>query len=119
MLGVAGKRSKITPELFGRNLCGTSPDVEGVADAGPIDAFGPSLVSSTLWTPALIASLSEIEELEVSEDAGDYLCNFVAYQAVRRFPDRRVGFLHIPPFEELPFDRQAAVLGRILAAIES
>ncbi len=119
MIGVAVGRRRVMPERFGRNHRGKTPDVEGTFEEGPIDPDGLGFVTSTLWTPALLDSIGGIPDLSVSHSAGSYLCNFITYEAIRRFPDKRVGFLHVPPFKQIPFATQKRVLRKILAAIEA
>ena len=53
-----------------------------------------------------------------SDNAGCYLCNYVYYRALRRFPTKRVGFVHVPPLEVLPLDVQREWLARLLKALE-
>ena len=118
MLGVAASRERITPEIFARNWRGAVPDVRGASLPGPIEEGQPLLLESTLWNAHLIASLSSLPELFASLDAGSYLCNYVSYRALRRFPQKRVGFLHVPPFEKVSQERQTEVLGKVLEAIE-
>ncbi len=118
MLGVATQRERVTPELFARNWRGEQPDVRGDASDGPIEEGGPLLVEATLWHADVVASLSASPDFFASMDAGTYLCNYLAYRALRRFPEKRVGFLHVPPFERLPRARQAAILAQVLDAVE-
>lgn len=118
MLGVATTRDWMTPEMFARNWRGETPDVRGKAPAGPIDPEEPLLIESTLWDAGLLARMETSLDLRTSLDAGSYLCNYASYRAIRRFPDKRVGFLHVPPFERMAEVRQAEVLANVLAAIE-
>lgn len=118
MLGVAARRKKITPELYARNWRGEVPDVHGVTMPGPIEEGEPLLIESTLWTPHLMADLIVALNVETSMDAGNYLCNYLSYRALRRFTTKKVGFLHVPPFQEIPEERQAEVLAKILERIE-
>lgn len=117
MLGVATKRDHLTPELFGRNYRGDHADVDGKSLKGEIDASGPLLVPSTLWTPELLSAILLDDRFRESMDAGEYLCNDIAYRAVRRFPDKRVGFLHVPPVEKMPLGEQAEALQFLLRTV--
>lgn len=117
MLGVATSRDRITPELFARNWRGAAPDVRDVTLPGPIEDGQPLLIESTLWNAHLVAGLSVSPGLFASLDAGSYLCNYLSYRAIRLFPQKRVGFLHVPPFGKVPPERQAEVLGEVLKAI--
>lgn len=118
MLGVATSRTRITPELFARNWRGEVPDVRGTAGGGPIEEGQPLLLESTLWNAHLLAELEVSLDLYQSLDAGSYLCNYLYYRALRHLPAKRVGFLHVPPFERIPQERQAEVLAKILTSIE-
>ena len=118
MLGVATRRDRIMPELFARNWRGEVADVRGKADHGPIEEGEPLLIDSTLWNAHLAATLSVSLGLFASMDAGSYLCNYLSYRALRRFKTKRVGFLHVPPFERLTQARQAETLAKVLVEIE-
>lgn len=118
MLGVATDRSSLTPELFARNSRGGTPDVRGVSPEGPIEEGQPLLIESTLWDPHLLAALEVVDDLHTSLDAGSYLCNYLSYRALRRFPEKRVGFLHVPPFEKVSEERQKAILADVLSRID-
>ena len=86
---------------------------------GPIEEGEPLLLPSTLWNAHLVAELSVRPGLFASMDAGSYLCNYLSYRALRRFPQKRVGFLHVPTFERVPQDRQTEILTQVLAAVEA
>ncbi len=118
MLGVATGRHEPTPELFARNWKGEVPDVRGVNVPGPIEEGQPLLIESTLWDPHLLAHLEVHPGLHTSLDAGSYLCNYLSYRALRRFPEKRVGFLHIPPFERMDREKQVEILKHVLEKIE-
>jgi len=103
-------------ERVARNEIGPTPDVRGfVRGPAAIEPGGPVALATTLFnhsTPALASHAG-------SDDAGWYLCNYLYYRALRRFPDRRVGFVHVPPLEILPLDAQQDQLARLLEVIES
>ncbi len=119
MLGVATRRDRITPELFARNWRGEVADVRGQAESKPIEEGQPLLLESTLWNAHLLAQVEIGLGLFASMDAGSYLCNYLSYRALRHFKAKRVGFLHVPPFEKVPQARQAEVLAGVLKAIEA
>ncbi len=98
-LGYA-KRLRITPERVAKNQIGSSPDVHGFCKPGPISGLGADLVGN-LWQVALRRSFIE-GITEWSDDAGDYLCNYIYYQSLRRLPHCRVGFIHLPGFDVIP-----------------
>jgi pyrrolidone-carboxylate peptidase len=120
MLGVAVNRDRLTPELFARNMIGKSPDMRGHASLGYIKVGAPLRLGSTLWTPEIVSTIVAYDPLtKISMDAGDYLCNYIGYRALERFPDKQVGFLHVPSQERVPIDQQAASLKRILDLVEA
>lgn len=119
MLGLASGRDRITPELYARNVIGKSKDVRGKSRPGYIEAGSPLLLESTLWTPEVTSEIVAFDPLtKISMDAGTYLCNYIEYQALRRFPKKLVGFLHVPTEDRVSLDMQAASLGRILDIVE-
>ncbi len=118
MIGVAKGREHVTPELFARNQIGHTRDVRGEDRFGPIEAGGPMLREASLWRCEELCDLLLDRRMRVSMDAGRYLCNYVAYRALMRFPEKRVGFLHVPDPAQMALESQAEVLQRVLAAIE-
>jgi pyroglutamyl-peptidase len=119
MIGVAKGRPAITPERFAKNLIGGTQDVRGRNLAGAIEPDGPTMRSSTLWTPEVLQRLTQESQIQVSEDAGEYLCNYICYQALRRFPQKQVGFLHVPHPHELPLAEQQELLDLILEVLDA
>lgn len=118
VLGVSGGASGPTLELVGRNRVGPTPDVTGeVWGPGSIHPGGPPALSASLFGDE--ATLDPAAPWQVSTDAGDYLCNFVLFEALRRFPDRRIGFVHVAPLETAPLVWQAEVLDRLLGALQA
>jgi pyrrolidone-carboxylate peptidase len=116
MLGLRGDGTTFYLERVAHNEIGSTPDVRGVV-RGPaaIEPGGPATLATTLFdhpTPDLPSHAH-------SDDAGCYLCNYLYYRALLRFPDRRVGFVHVPPLEVLPLDAQHDQLARLLEALES
>lgn len=115
MLGLRGDGTAIDCEQVARNQVGGTPDVRGVVRGpGPIEPGAPEQLRTTLFGPPAIDAL-----LSDSDDAGCYLCNYVYYRALRRFPGRRVGFVHVPPPHILPLDVQRARVARLLDAVEA
>lgn len=119
MLGVARKRTHLTPELYARNYVGREPDVRGVVRNGDIEEEGPLLLLSTLWNPGDLSEGLPLGLAHVSLDAGNYLCNYISYRALRRFPEKAIGFLHVPPFDAIDFEQQQDALAQILNAVEA
>lgn len=93
--GVAD-RAGVSVESTARNWRGARADTlgRGEADAGPIEAGGPEAVPTTL---SLVPGAGALLPDAPSDDAGDYLCNFVFYRAMRAFPHVPLrGFVHVP-----------------------
>jgi pyroglutamyl-peptidase len=119
MMGVASERAHLCPELFARNVYGSTSDVSGSVRTGSIRPREPLLLNTTLFTESALASLLIANpQMRVSMDAGAYLCNFAYYQALTAFKDKRVGFLHVPHFDRIPFETQAQAIESLLKALE-
>lgn len=109
MIGVAANSTRMRFETVARNVIGPTPDVAGVVmGPGPVHGASPRQLHSSLWE-GIDAWASD--PFEMSVDAGSYLCNYLSYEAARRFPDRRTGFLHVPlPSAGLPLDAMVAAI---------
>ena len=113
MIGLKGSGRKMLLESRARNLIGTTPDVRGhVPDSRTILPSGAKLLPATLWSEGHRVDA----RIGTSTNAGGYLCNFILYTALARFPDKRIGFLHVPPFRRIPREIQRDILARLLAA---
>jgi pyroglutamyl-peptidase len=113
-LGLAARATTMLYETVGRNFVGDVPDVRGVvAGPGVIDPMGPPALAATLWHARAV----ECEDVRPSTDAGGYMCNYVLYRALSRWPDRRIGFLHVPPFAVMSFERQRDLVARALETV--
>lgn len=113
-LGFA-KRPKITPELHARNEIGTAQDVRGEVRTGLIDPSGADL-PSTLFS-ADDDQLLDAETMDMSTDAGTYLCNYILYQSLRHGLGTRVGFIHVPTLDVVPLDRATDAIHRFVLAV--
>ncbi len=115
-MGHAPKEARIRIESVGRNVICDRPDVRGsVQGPGPIDPTAPAQLGATLWRHP--AFFDETEDWYPGVDPGGYLCNYILFRALQEFPDKRVGFLHLPPPDAIPFERQLAALHRIIALL--
>lgn len=114
LMGYAN-REKMSMELVARNQIGPHPDVDGVTQ-GPcrIESNAPAQLSGGLWS-GLSTEAKAMEELDFSDDAGDYLCNYLYFRCLRKWPHLPIGFLHVPSFETIGKDRQLAIVRLILA----
>ncbi len=114
MMGVHGYATGHRLEFTARNVIGATPDVLGCATPGVIDPAGVPQISSPLWNPAWV---DEERGFLASDDAGAFLCNYLFYQGLRRFPNKRIGFLHVPPFSIIPADQQLEMVRELLGKI--
>ena len=124
MLGLRGDGTTFYLEQVARNEIGASPDVRGVVRGpSPIEPNDPPLLAGTLFTGAVgsvrLSTEHRAAEVASSDNAGCYLCNYLYYRALLRFPGKRVGFVHVPPLEVVPLDAQRERLGRLLNALEA
>jgi pyroglutamyl-peptidase len=100
--GLSGKASGFMLERLARNVVGESPDNAGhVPDARTICALAETL-PSTLPLEPLHAKLSAAGlPVDWSDDAGDYLCNYLFYHSrsalAEGFAPAVSGFVHVPP----------------------
>jgi pyrrolidone-carboxylate peptidase len=114
MLGVADRRTHLKIERVARNMIGETGDVRGeVRGPGPIDPDGPAELTTTLFPATVPLDVATCDHL--SNDCGCYLCNYAFYQALRRLPQKRVGFVHVPPVEAMPLEAQQRELERLIA----
>lgn len=117
MIGVHGGATRPHRETVARNRAGLVPDVEGfVSGPGPLDPAGPWQVIGTLWSDL---DWNNSERHDWTVDAGDYLCNALFYYGVRAFPEKKLGFLHIPPFNVIPQSEQQAMLAEVIEEIKA
>ncbi len=94
--GVAMKSEKIRLEKKAKNFCGEGKDITGFSKTGLIKENEPKSLVSQVNTEHLAEWLNnEGFPCEVSEDAGDYLCNFLYFISLLHFSGN-VLFVHIP-----------------------
>ncbi len=102
MLGLANKRSYISVESQGLNKCGQTADNAGRQAPGTcIDEQGDAAIASTLPVEEIVKSIEALGlPVQISDDAGGYLCNFAIYKALSwakaERPNVPVGFIHLP-----------------------
>ncbi len=87
--GVAVTRSTVTVEQQARRRVGSREDVDALTGAAP---RGPRVLPVLLDPARLAAAL----DAQLSQDAGDYVCNSWLYQMLRGAGDQPVGFVHLP-----------------------
>jgi len=119
LLGAHGTSDKFQIELTARNKLDARPDASGFTPVeGPIDPTREESLQGTLW-PRLHLETLLGGSASLSEDAGGYLCNYIYFEALHRFPDKQVGFLHVPLLSKMPFQEQREFLRNLLARIEA
>lgn len=123
LLGVASGSTKCRIELFARNLIGTTPDIHGEAP-GPREIYpdAPRVLGGTLWDGTKLLKSEQLADhplLMHSFSAGTYLCNFVYYEALMRFRDKKVGFIHVPLEQDMPLEQQIAAIREVIEHIEA
>jgi len=91
-VGVATERRVPSLERTARNRCDSrrvDVDAIGVAKLVP---GGPDVLHTDFVSKALCDAIDG----ELSDNAGDYVCNAWLYDSLRLFSALRVGFLHLP-----------------------
>jgi pyroglutamyl-peptidase len=134
LLGVAGKADKFRIEAVGRNQDNARiPDCDGESRQDvPIIPNGEQLMPATLDIDGLLNAMrNEGFEVEVSQDAGAYVCNHIYYSALNTIARDNLKtqcvFLHVPPAEDsfqppkncttVPLDKQIAFVMRALETL--
>lgn len=113
MIGVHGGATKFHLECVGKNFVGPGEDVLGmVGGPGKIDPSLPPQIHTDFWADAL-----PDETMEITTDAGGYLCNYLLTRGLQKFPDKRIGFLHVPRQEVVPLETQLEWFRRLLIQI--
>ncbi|HLW57473.1 MAG TPA: hypothetical protein VKY27_08815 [Bacteriovoracaceae bacterium] len=100
VIGLGETGCKLKAEFVGRNLDKTyGPDNLGVErNNTPIIATGAPYLSLRYPLPQMYCGLSteERKRLNLSNNAGSFVCNNVAYQMRYFHPEKMVGFIHVP-----------------------
>lgn len=109
-LGLAGGRTKITPERVAINVKDGDADNEGHKPVDePIQTDGPAAYMSTLPIREMVDKLNESGfPAAISNTAGTYLCNNVMYESLHYLQSNNLsipsGFIHIPASHELAIE---------------
>jgi pyroglutamyl-peptidase len=109
VVGVATSADAFRVETLGRNRASrSSPDHDGGTWEGSvISADGPGVIASSAPTDEVLEALVQAHlPARLSDDAGDYLCNFTLYSLLAARAAPQVGFLHVPQAREC--DEQAS-----------
>jgi|SRR5688572_16933836 len=108
MLGVGRGDKRIRIERSASDYIGKIADVTGCTK--------PREKSDTLQG-TLLTKVCACDCWEDSDDAGGYLCNYIYYEATRKYPNIATGFVHIPPFTAMSRPIQEIRLRRLVNLI--
>ncbi|MFZ4507804.1 MAG: hypothetical protein ACOYON_08940 [Fimbriimonas sp.] len=114
-LGVHSTAKCMHLEWIARNQVAALPDALGVVREGEIETGGPEVMATTLWLGTRLDDGQLPDGVKASTNAGTYLCNYILYRSLRLFPDRRVGFLHVPTFTVIPAKKQLEILEEVVS----
>lgn len=119
-LGLASKRDYLSLERFGynerkssqRDNRGISCQGEKIVDSGPDKEETP-------WDLKALQKILKDQgyPVEISTDPGRYLCNEVYYQDL--FSGVPSLFIHLPPYEKLPFAQQKEAIQSVIAWLKT
>lgn len=121
-LGVS-QDSFLRLETTASNIAARVTDVEGnfpsLGNSNFIIENGPETYTSTLPLEELSQRLSLPFPVEFTDDAGEYLCNYLFYRVMHHLdsivPTR--GFIHVPPFiNNEEYDQ--SLLSALISAVE-
>ena len=103
------------------------PDNQGrIIKESFVDDSGLALLHTTIHRPSIVAAFQDNDLVEISEDCGRFVCNETYYRTLHQIQSKdlqRRGrpipaiFVHIPPFDFVPLDRQLEVLLELSARI--
>ena len=100
VIGIGETGCKLKVEYVGRNLDKTyGPDNDGEnRNNTPIIPGGRDFLSLRYPLPQMYCGLSPKERslVTLSNDAGSFVCNNVAYQMRHYHPEQMIGFFHVP-----------------------
>lgn len=103
VVGVAVGATSFHVERLGRNRAAAekADDVGELWPAGLIAQEGPDELRTVAPTRSMAAAIArEGLAAELSDDAGDYLCNFTYYRLMQAQAAPTVAFLHVPQVRE-------------------
>lgn len=113
-LGLSANSERLKFELYAHNAVGEEPDASGTKwGKEQIWSGGPKTLGQTLLSPYQLEKLT----IRTSFTPRSYLCNFILYRLLAEFPERQVGFVHVPPFEARSERSQLDALSRLLGLV--
>ena len=116
-LGVATKSEIVRLELFGRNFV-NGVDNNAVSKDGAINPNGKTVVK-TNFSESFLDQITTIypDSVSKSESAGKYLCNYLYYQSINKFPEKYILFIHLANFIDIPHALSLDELVEIIAFV--
>jgi pyroglutamyl-peptidase len=119
LMGVHGRAKNLRIEITAHNRTDKRLDIDGFSPAKQlVRQEGPQSIRGTLWPKVKLKPFFESHPAQRSYDAGRYLCNFIYYEALHRFPEKKIGFLHVPLVKAIPLGQQQESLSHLIRSIE-
>lgn len=77
------------------------PDMDGLTPVGEvIHVDGPTRIATTMDVHALVSELTDQGlQVELSNDPGRYVCNYMYYKSLALTEKRNAIFVHLPPYD--------------------
>ena len=121
LCGEAAKRTKISIEIKARNIVSKKLCIEDEVDLNnqTIVENGDNIIYSTFPTvEALSQVISKNIPVELSTDAGGYICNALYYQVQNEFKNLPCVFIHFPlPTNEFTLSKMIEGLSTIIKSL--
>lgn len=113
MLGVGRRGKQLLLERRARNYVSGKPDVFGIKRGpGPISSRGAEYLEGRLFE-----GWEESDAWRFSDDAGDFLCNYLYYRVMERNPHIPAGFVHVRPLSSVSLSTQFNALSDIVQSV--
>jgi pyroglutamyl-peptidase len=119
-LGLAATRESIDIERIAINCMDASiPDNDQFLPKDEsIDLNGQEAFFSTLPIREIEMALKQIEiKTTISNSAGTFVCNYLFYQLMKHYPQKKCGFIHVPDFSKISQELQMRALEEILVSL--
>jgi pyroglutamyl-peptidase len=114
-LGVAVTRDLFSLERCARNFS-KGNDAAGAPPTGVINEQGEATLTTGLKLDLLRDKLDNFS-VEISDDAGQYLCNYIYYQSLQKVASGKALFVHTPPLDKIPLITQDHFLTALVKAL--
>ena len=121
--GLSAKNDEIKLETTAKNECGSQPDVDNVILDVVSVAELPKLETDLDLKKIKTLLSKEGIKAAISNDAGNYLCNYVYFKTLEKFHEmnekKKSVFVHIPPAENLNSEDLKNFALKLLELLES